>query len=400
MNTYKYRILTKGSAVVEGKRPAENKAKLIEYLKKSGFIVLKIQEIEDSTGKGLFSNRSAKKATIMFTQELATLLESGISIDRSLKILTEAQDNKHFSGVVNDILESVKGGKSLAESLSAFTDIFPNIYVSMVRAGEESGVLPQVLNRLGSFMEKSQKIKSEITSALIYPLFLILAGLSSIAALVLLVIPKFSEIFEEVGIALPLSTQILINLSNVTMKYGWICIIFLPGVFFLLKWYKKRSDIRKIVDKKKLAIPILGGVLWRVQISRFARTLGTLLENSVPLLSAINISKGVLDNTFLSGIIEDIVPDIKAGKGLIAPLGTKPFFPVITYHLLSIGEETGTIDEMLIKVADHLDTDIEQRIKRMISLVEPVLILVMGCGLGAIVISMLNAIFSINQVSF
>ena len=317
-----------------------------------------------------------------------------------MKILSSSQENKQFKGIVLDILEGVKGGKSLAEALASFPNIFAGVYVSMVRAGEESGVLPQVLKRLGSFMERVQRIRSEITSSLIYPLFLVLAGILSIAALILLVIPRFSAVFEEVGIAMPLSTQILINLNSVVTKYGWVFILFLAGIFFLFKWIKRQRKIMKSMDKKKLNIPILGDILWRIKVSRFARTLGTLLENGAPLLNSIDISRGVLANTFLSGIIDEVKPDIKAGKGLINPLGSKSFFPGIASHLLTVGEETGKLDEMLIRVADNLDTDVEQRIKRLISLVEPAMILFMGCAIGAIVLSMLGAIFSINEISF
>jgi len=400
MGTYKYRILTKGSAVIEGKRAAESKAKLIDYLKKSGYIVLKIKEVEDSKGWTLFSNRSARKATVMFTQELATLLDSGIPLDRSLKILSEAQENKHFSNIILDILEGVKGGKSLADSLSEFNDVFPNIYASMVRAGEESGVLPKVLKRLGSFMERVQKIRAEVISSLIYPIFLVLAGIMSIAALMILVIPKFSDIFDEIGIALPLSTQIIINLSGATVKYGWIAIIVLAGMFFLYKKQKKQSGIQRNIDRRKIRLPIIGGIFWRIEVSRFARTLGTLLENGVPLLNSIDISKGVLANSYLIEIIEEAKPEIKSGKGLTKPLSKKTFFPGIVVHLLSIGEETGTLDEMLVKVSNNLDADVEQRLKRLVALVEPFLILTMGCGIGLIVISMLTAISSINQASF
>jgi general secretion pathway protein F len=400
MNTYKYRILGKGSAVIEGKKTAENKIELINYLKKSGYIVLKVQEVEKSKGVKILSDRSAKKATVLFTQELGILLESGIPLDRSFKILSDAQDNKRFKGMATDILEEIKGGKSLAESLSLFPNVFSSVYVSMIQAGEESGVLPQVLKRLGSFMERMQRIRSEIISSLIYPLFLVLAGMLSITALILLVIPRFSKIFDDIGIALPLSTQILINLNDIIIKYGWIFILFLTGAFFLLKWLRKQSNLQKSIEKKKLGIPILGNILWRVEVSRFARTLGTLLENGVPLLKAIDISKGVIGNLFLSGVIDEVKPEIKAGKGLTNSLGTKSFFPGIASHLLSVGEETGTLDGMLIKVADNLDTDLEQRIKRLISLVEPALILLMGFGIGIIVISMLSAIFSINEVSF
>jgi general secretion pathway protein F len=162
----------------------------------------------------------------------------------------------------------------------------------------------------------------------------------------------------------------------------------------------KKTGVQASIDKKKLRIPILGNILWKIEISRFARTLGTLLENGVSLLNSIDISRGVLSNSFLSNIIDQAIPDIKAGKGLTSPLVARSFFTGIAQHLLSVGEETGKLDEMLLKVADNMDTDIEQRIKRLISLVEPALILIMGCAIGAVVISMLSAIFSINEVSF
>ncbi len=400
MSTFKYRILAKGSAVIEGKKASVSKGELIDSLKKSGHIVLKVEEVDGSRASGIFSDRSAKKATVFFTQELGILLDSGISLDRSLTILSDAQEDKKFKGMILDILEEVKGGKSLAGSLSLFPNIFSGVYVNMVRAGEESGVLPKVLERLGTFMEKVQRIKSEITSSLIYPLFLVVAGILSVAALILIVMPRFTKVFEEVGIALPLSTQVMISFSNILTSYGWVFVIVLIGGYFLLKSLRKKTGVQASIDKKKLGIPILGNILWRIEVSRFARTLGTLLENGVSLLKSIDISRGVLSNSFLSDIIDEAKSDIKAGKGLTTPLSARSFFPGIAQHLLAVGEETGKLDEMLIKVADTMDTDIEQRIKRLISLVEPALILIMGCGIGAVVISMLSAIFSINEVSF
>ena len=223
MSTFKYRILAKGSAVVEGKRSSPSRGELIDYLKKSGYIVLKVEEeVGGSRVAGIFSNRAAKKATVFFTQELGILLDSGISLDRSLKILSDAQEDKKFKGMILDILEEVKGGKSLAGALSLFPNIFSGVYVNMVRAGEESGVLPKVLERLGTFMEKVQRIKSEITSSLIYPLFLVVAGILSVAALILIVMPRFTKVFEEVGIALPLSTRVMISFSNILTNYGWV----------------------------------------------------------------------------------------------------------------------------------------------------------------------------------
>lgn len=400
MSTYKYRVMTKGSGILEGKRVSSSREDLLNYLKKSGHIVLKVEE-EGVTKTGrFFSSRTLKKASVLFTQELGILLDSGISLDKSLRILSEAQDNTRFNRMILDILEEVKGGKSLADAMSLFPDVFSGVYINMVHAGEESGVLPKVLERLGAFMEKVQRIKAEITSSLIYPLFLVLSGILSVGALVMIVIPRFTQVFEEVGIALPLSTQFLINLSDFMKNYGWVLIILSAGMYYVFKYLKKRAGVQENIDKRKLRIPVLGDILWRIEISRFARTLGTLLENGVSLLTSIDISKGVLSNSFLSNKIDDVKPDIKAGKGFTVPLGERSFFPGIAQHLLKVGEETGKLDEMLVKVSDNMDTDIEQRIKRLISLIEPFLILIMGCAIGIVVISMLSAIFSINEVSF
>jgi len=217
--------MTRGSGVLEGKRAAVSKAELLAYLKKAGHIVLKVEEVGGGKSGKLLSNRSVKKATVFFTQELGVLLDSGVSLDKSLRILSEAQDNKKFKGLILDILEEVKGGKSLGDALSMYPDIFTGVYVNMVRAGEESGVLPKVLERLGSFMERVQRIKSEITSSLIYPLFLVMSGVLSVGALVLIVMPRFTKVFEEVGIALPLSTQILIRLCDILTCYGWVLLV-------------------------------------------------------------------------------------------------------------------------------------------------------------------------------
>ena len=400
MSTYKYRVMTKGSGILEGKRVSSSKGELLNYLKKSGHIVLKVEEVGVAKTGSFLSSRSVKKASIFFTQELGILLESGISLDKSLRILSEAQDDQKFNGMILDILEEVKGGKSLADALSLFPEIFSGVYVNMVRAGEESGVLPKVLERLGDFMEKVQKIKSETTSALIYPLFLVLFGILSVSLIITIVIPKFTEVFDGMGVALPLSMQILIGLGDFIKYYGWIIIIVLAGMYYFFKTLKKRTAVQENMDRRKLRIPILGDILWRIEISRFARTLGTLLENGVSLLASIDISKGVLSNSFLSNKIDDVKPDIKAGKGFTAPLGERAFFPGVAKHLLKVGEETGKLDEMLLKISDNMDNDIEQRIKRLLSLVEPLLILIMGCAIGIVVVSMLSAMFSINEVSF
>jgi general secretion pathway protein F len=383
MGLYKYRALTTGSSVIEGKKDALTQADLISDLRKSGHVVLKVQKIGEERRLSLPFGRAKRGDVLHFTQKLATLLESGV-----------------LKAALEDILSAVKGGKSLANALSGFPKLFSNVYVNMIRAGEEGGVLPQVLKRLGSFEEKMQKIKGEIISAMIYPLLLTFTGILSIAALIVYVIPKFSQIFEGIGIPMPISTLILMRLNHFVVMYGWIFLIIIGVLFFLHRRSLRNESSRLKFDRKKLKLPILGSLLWKIQVSRFARTLGTLLENGVPLLKSIDIIKDVLSNAYLVDILEKAKANVKGGEGLTRPLARRGFLPEMAIHLLTVGEETGNLDKMLIKVADNFDAEAEQKIKRLVTLVEPVLILLMGGVIGAIIISMLTAIFSINEVSF
>lgn len=400
MSLYKYRVLTTGSSVIEGKKDALTQTDLISDLRKSGYVVLKVQKVGDERGFSLPFGRAKRGDILHFTQELATLLESGIPMDRSLLMMVDAQGNGVLKAALEDILSGIKAGKSLAHALSGFPRLFSNVYVNMIRAGEEGGVLPNVLKRLASFEERTQKVKGEIISAMIYPLLLTFTGILSIAALIVYVIPKFSQIFEGIGIPMPVSTLILMQLNHFVVMYGWIFLIIFGVLFFLYRRSLRNEGTRLKVDRKKLRLPILGNVLWKIQISRFARTLGTLLENGVPLLKSIDIVKDVLSNAYLVDILDKAKANVKEGEGLTRPLARKGFLPEIAVHLLSVGEETGNLDKMLIKVADSFDGDIEQRIKRLVTLVEPILILFMGGVIGTIIISMLTAIFSINEVSF
>ncbi|HHT9125588.1 MAG TPA: type II secretion system F family protein [Candidatus Brocadiia bacterium] len=400
MSLFKYRVLTTGSSVIEGKKDALTQMDLISDLRKSGYVVLKVQKVGEERRISLPFGRAKRGEILHFTQELATLLESGIPMDRSLTMMVDAQENGVLKAALEDILGGIKGGKSLANALSGFPKLFSNVYVNMVRAGEEGGVLPQVLKRLGSFEERIQKVKGEIISAMIYPLLLTFTGILSIAALIVYVIPKFSQIFQGIGIPMPLSTLILMRLNHIVVMYGWIFLIIFGVLFFLYRRSLRNEGTHLKIDRKKLSLPILGNILWKIQVSRFARTLGTLLENGVPLLKSIDIVKDVLSNAHLVDILEKAKANVKEGEGLTRSLARRGFLPEIAVHLLSVGEETGNLDKMLIKVADSFDADTEQKIKRLVTLVEPVLILFMGGVIGSIIISMLTAIFSINEVSF
>jgi len=400
MSTFKYRLLTNSSGIVEGEKEAPSKADLINELRKSGSIILNIHTIDKNKKFGFSFNRAGKKAVLPFTQELATLLEGGIPIDKSLSILLSGQSKNTIKNVIEDLLNGIKTGKSFAEALVNHTKLFSSVYINMIRAGEEGGVLPQVLKRLGSFQERLQKVKGEIISAMIYPLLLSSTGLISVGALIIYVIPKFAQIFDGMGITLPFSTMVLMGTSRFSIRYGWILIIAAIAAFFLYKRAMKDKNTSVKIDQKKLKMPLVGNLMWKMQIARFARTLGTLLENGVPLLKSMDIVKDVLSNHYLANILQDVKMEVKEGEGLTISLAKRGFLPEIAVHLLKVGEETGNLDQMLLKVADNFDAEIEQRMKRLVTMVEPVLILLMGAVIGVIVISMLTAILSVNDLRF
>lgn len=400
MSTFRYKLLTASSGIVEGEKEALSRAALVAELRKSGNIILHIQQADKQKKFGFFLNRSNKKAVLPFTQELATLLEGGIPLDKSLSIILSGQDKNVIKDVVEDVLNGIKSGKSFAEALTNHARLFSSVYINMVRAGEEGGVLPQVLKRLGAFQERLQKVRSEIISAMIYPILLSSTGMVCVGALIVYVIPKFAQIFDGMGISLPFSTMVLMGMSHYSIRYGWVFVLVALIAFFSYKKAMKDNETAIKIDQKKLRLPLLGNLFWKMQISRFARTLGTLLENGVPLLKSMDIVKDVLSNRYLADILGNVKANVKEGAGLTLSLAKRGFLPEIAVHLLKVGEETGNLDQMLLKVADNFDADVEHRMKRLVTMVEPVLIMLMGAVIGVIVISMLTAILSVNDLRF
>lgn len=397
MIAFKYRAITSGKQVIEGNKEATSKAALIKELKKSGHIVLEVRDVGGHRRKPS-SRRLSKRALLSFLQELATLLEGGIPLDKSLQIIAHSQKNNALRDISEGILNSVKRGKSLAASLSQYPRTFPEVYVSMVRAGEEGGVLPQVLQRLAAFLERTIKVREDVSSALLYPILLAIVGVLSIVTIILYVIPKFSVIFQDMGVALPFSFQFLMFLNYFVKFYGWALVAVIIAIYLINRRRLKSGAKNVKTARKTLKIPLIGRLFWDIEVARFTRTLGTLLENGVPLLKSLDISKGVLSNAYLAGIVENTKTDIKKGSTLSASLDNKNFFPGTTTHLIIVGEETGRLGPMLLKVAENLESEVERSVKKLVALVEPLLILVMGLVIAVIVISMLMAIFSMYDI--
>lgn len=338
------------------------------------------------------------KDLMFFTQELSTLVSSGLPLDRSLAICKELSEKEKLQSLVDEILKDIKRGRSLADSLSSHPRVFSKLYVNMVRAGEASGSLPLVLERLVEFQQSADELRSYLISSLIYPALLTLVGGASIAVLLNYVIPKFAEVFQDAGQAMPLPTQILLSLSEFTTSYWWVMLLavaVLAGGFSRLvagergRWWWDRLKLRTLV---------IGEILTKVEMARISRTLGTLVHNAVPLVQALGIVREISGNRVIAQAIRTVAEGVKRGEGVALPMRRAQVFPPLAVHLVEVGEETGRLDVMLLRLAEVYDKDVRSAVKNFIALFEPVMILFMGVVVGAIVISMLLAIVSINEV--
>lgn len=395
MPVFSYRATTADGAIVEGVIEATDERTAADRIKNSGIIPLKIFTPKDDTKKKLFA-RSARGDVLTFTTELSSLLAAGLPLDRALNILSEISENKEMKSIVQSILKSIREGSSFSDALQKHPRIFPKLYTNMIRAGEAGGVLDVVLDKLNEFLESSKELRDNVFSAMIYPVILIVVGGLSIAVLLVYVLPKFSAIFTEMGTALPLSTQIVIGFSNALSTYWWMVLSGIAAGLVLFKNYVRSDAGRYKWDEVKLKL--MGDVIRKIETARFTRTLGTLLKSGVPLLQALNNSKDVISNKVIASSIDAVSKGAKEGRGIAVPLANANVFPPLALSMITVGEETGQLDAMLLKVATTYEKSLKIAIKRFISFFEPVMILTMGVVIGFIVVSMLMAIFSINNL--
>jgi len=300
---------------------------------------------------------------------------------------------------VLDVLRVVKGGKSLAESLATHPEYFSDLFVNMVRAGEASGSLAAVFDRLAEFERSSDDLRGYIISSMVYPTLLALVGAGSIGVLMNFVVPRFAGVFEQSHIVMPTPTRLLIETSHFLQSYSWMILTVLVGAIAALVIYRRTVQGRLWWDGTALKIPLLGDALRKAETARFARAMGTLVANSVPLVQSIHISRAILSNRKIANSLEIVSQGVKRGEGIAAPLKRCGEFPPLAGHLLSVGEETGRLDSMFNRMADIYEADTRSAIKRFTSLFEPLVILIMGIVVGTLILSMLLAITSINDVA-
>ena len=409
MTTYSYKAADSAGKIVTGTLEADEEKKAAAQLQTLGLIPMRIIQAKGN-GKGLASNLGehflsllngvSSKDVMVFTQDIATLLEAGLPVDRALSLLIESAEKKPFKMVVGDILKTVQGGGYLSDALAKHPKAFTSFYVSMVRAGEAGGVLEAVLSRLGEFMESSQELKDYIKSAMVYPVFLVGVGGLSIIILLTFVIPKFSIIFSDMGQSIPLSTQILLGISELLQSYWWAILGVLGAAYFFLRKYLKTPAGRLKFDRKKMKFPVVGDLVKKIEVARFARTLGTLTKSGVPILQALMLVKDIVGNRVISAAMENVYARVKEGDRLSKPLRDTGIFPPLAIQMITVGEETGKLDRMLLRVAESYEKMVRSMVKRLISLLEPTMILLMGLVVGFVVVSMLMAVFSMNEMPF
>jgi len=300
---------------------------------------------------------------------------------------------------VQDVLRLVKGGKSLADSLATHPEHFSELFVNMVRAGEASGSLAAVFERLAEFERTRDDLRGYIVSSMAYPSLLMLVGTASILVLMNFVVPRFASVFEQSRIEMPLPTKIMLEGSKFLQAYGWIGLAGLAGFVIAMFSYIRTGPGRLWWDTLRLRVPVLGDALRKAETARFARAMGTLVSNSVPLVQSIGIAGATLNNRRISGSLEGVAMGVKRGEGIATPLRRAGQFPPLAAHLLSVGEETGRLDQMFVRMADIYDADTRAAIRRFTSLFEPLVILFMGIVVGALILSMLLAIVSMNDVA-
>jgi len=399
--TFFFRAVASDGKVRSGSLTGESDKLIARELRKQGLTPIYVGIAPKGTSFELklpSFGKSKRRDVLFFTQELSTLLNAGVPLDRALSIAGELTEHPAFRFIILDILRVLKGGRSLADSLATHPEYFADLYVNMVRAGEASGALATIFERLAEFERSRDDLRNFIVSSMIYPALLAGVGLVSVIILLTFVVPNFATIFSDPRIKIPVPTQIMLTASNILKGYWWVALGTLATAIIGWKAYTNTTAGRIWWDGARLRLPLLGDALLKAETARFARAMATLVANTVPLVQSIGIAAATLTNRTVSSALVGVAQGVKRGEGIATPMRKAGVFPPLASHLLTVGEETGRLDKMFARMADIYETDTRAAIKRFTSIFEPVVILVMGVMVGALILSMLLAITSINEV--
>lgn len=399
---------------VSGSLEAGNQMEAIANLKKQGLLPIEVKEARAKSvktpaggtpagggGGGAFANLlggGVKAAQVtLFTRQLSTLQDAGLPIVQSLQILTDMQRPGSFRSILGQVTEDVQGGTMLSEAMARHPKVWDKLYTNLVKAGEAAGALDVILRRLSEFREKAQKLKKKIIGALIYPVAVLTIAVAILTFIMVFIVPKFEQIFRDLNIRLPALTVLLIEMSNFVASSWWIILIVLIFGIFGIKIFRGTEAGGAIVDRVQLKIPVLGMVVKKGSVARFTRTLGTLVTSGVGFLDALDITKSATPNIVVRNAIQDVRDSVKEGETINEPLRRSGVFDDIVVNMIKVGEETGELDKMLIKIADNYDEEVDAAVAAMMALLEPALIIFMGVAVGFIVIALFLPLISIIE---
>jgi general secretion pathway protein F len=416
MPVYRYRAVSSTGDVAVGELDAANEAEMVDRLRDQGLMPMQIARSSNdgiaAIGAGAAAipaaggrrrawfqaKRVTRDQLLAITRELATLLKAGLTLDRALELLIGLASTPAVATLMQGIRDDVRGGKALSQALDARREVFSRFYVNIVRAGEAGGALGVVLQRLAETMERSKELRDTVQSALIYPVILVCVAVASVILLLSWVVPQFQQTFAQAGKALPLPTEIVIFVGTFLRSWWWAMLI--AGVVGVA-WFRKRGKVpavRFARDARLLRTPLLGDLIAKVEVARFARTLATLLGNGVTLLAGLSIVKETMTNTVLASALEAVTAKLREGKGFGRPLAETNLYPRLAIQMIMVGEESGRLEEMLARVADVYDREVQVAVKRFLSILEPALILGLAVMIGGIVFSILLGVMGMSEL--
>ena len=400
MSTFKYVAKNKDSRTVAGKIAADNKTAVIEELRKREFVIISIDEIKEAVAKQkTFRSKKVKADEIViFSRQLATMVDAGIPIMQAIDALQEQVTHPTFKRVLISIRDDIQHGNSLSAAFAKHPSVFDTLYVNMIKVGETGGVLSKILERISSYLEKTLRLKRKVQSALIYPIVVVCMAVIITVILLVKVVPTFAGIYASFNRELPAMTQLLIAISNILRHY---LLFLIGGVIVIaagLKQWHKTPQGALIIDRSVLRLPIFGSLLRKVAISRFSRTLATLIQSGVPILESLEIVGKTIGNRLLEVVVEDVKTSVREGESLAAPLSKSGVFPPMVTRMIGIGEKSGQMEKMLLKIAEFYDDQVDAAVDGLTSIIEPLIIGFLGIVIGFIVIALFLPIITITQI--
>lgn len=403
MATFKYKARDKSGEILSGSMETASEDTLVSSLKEKGLLVLDITKTKDDKKTGLkrdiaLFDRVKARDLVVFTRQFSTLISSGMSLIESLVVLENQTSSEKFRKIIEHIRVDIESGHSLSEAMGKHK-IFSRLYISLIRAGETGGVLDQSMENLADFLEKDEKVRLQVRNKTAYPKFVL--GFAVVITLVIIVflVPTFKEIYDDLGVQLPAMTRAVIWVGDLftNIFFYLIIIVIAVGGRYLFRWYRNTPNGARTIDTIRINVPKMGPIIKIMALSRFARYLGTLMAAGVPILSALDIVRGVTDNVLLDNAISDIKENIRKGENISTPMAEYSIFPPMMVQMTAVGEKTGTLDTNLVKLSDFYDSEVENSIEIMLTILEPMMLLVVALLVGTIVISMYLPLFNVYQ---